>query len=62
MRNTAGKKRAGQEDVDFDYLFGDCSQRAVSRLVVGSPALSNKRLRCKARTLRLQEIRQRRRA
>ena len=26
-------------------------------LVVGSPALSNKRLRCKARTLRLQEIR-----
>jgi hypothetical protein len=26
-------------------------------LVVGSPALSNKRLRCKARSLRLQEIR-----
>jgi len=26
-------------------------------LVMGNPALSNKRLRCKARTLRLQEIR-----
>jgi len=21
MQNTAGKKRRGQEDVDFDYLF-----------------------------------------
>ena len=31
MRNTADKRRAGQEDTDFDYLFGDCSQRAVSR-------------------------------
>jgi hypothetical protein len=30
-RNIAAKKRAGQEDVDSDYLFGDCSQRAVSR-------------------------------
>jgi predicted ATPase len=31
LRNTADKRRAGQEDTDFDYLFGDCSQRAVSR-------------------------------
>jgi hypothetical protein len=31
MRNTAGKKRAGQEDMDSDYLFGHRSQRAVSR-------------------------------
>jgi len=56
-QSTAAKKRAGQEDVDSDYLFGDdSSQGAVSRFV-GSPALSNKRLRCKARTLRLQAIR-----
>jgi hypothetical protein len=31
-------------------------------LIVGSPALSNKRLKCKARTLRLQEIRYKGRA
>ena len=35
--------------MDSDCLFDDdSSQRAVSRFV-GSPALSNKRLRCKAR-------------
>ena len=33
MRNIAGKKRARQEDVDSDYLFGNWSQRAVSRFV-----------------------------
>ena len=26
-----------QEDADFDYLFGDCSQRAVSRFGCGKP-------------------------
>ena len=35
MRNTAGKKIAGQEDVDSDYLFGNSSNseslRRVSR-------------------------------
>jgi len=50
------RKGARQEDVESDYLFGDSSQRAVSHFVE-SQALSNKRLRCKARTLRLQEIR-----
>ena len=50
------RKGARQEDVESDYLLGDSSQRAVCRFV-GSPALSNKRLRCKARTLRLQETR-----
>jgi predicted ATPase len=54
-RNTVAKKRAGQESLNSDYLFGDSSQRAVSRFV-GSPVLSNKRLRCKASRLRLQEI------
>src|SRR5208283_5997423 len=29
--STAAKKRARHKDVDSDYLFGDCSQRAVSR-------------------------------
>jgi hypothetical protein len=27
-RNIVAKKRAGQEDVDSDYPFGECSQRA----------------------------------
>jgi hypothetical protein len=31
MRNTVAKKRAGQEDVDSDYLFGSCLQRAGFR-------------------------------
>jgi hypothetical protein len=35
MRNIGGKKRAGQEDVDSDYLCADYSQRAVSRLGCG---------------------------
>ena len=26
MRNTAAKKRAGQEDVNSDYLFGDAKR------------------------------------
>ena len=39
MRNTAGKKRAGQEDVDSGYLFGDCSQRAVSRFGCGKSSV-----------------------
>jgi hypothetical protein len=39
MRNTAGKKRAGWEDVDSDYLFGDRAQRAVSRFVCGKSSV-----------------------
>ena len=41
-QNIAGKKRAGQEDVDSDYLFRDCSQRAVSRFekVIGCQAVA----------------------
>jgi hypothetical protein len=40
MQNTAGKKRAGQEDVDSDYLFGDRLQRRTygSRASVRVPA------------------------
>ena len=38
-RSTVAKKRAGQEDVDFDYLFGDCSQRAVSRFGCGKSSV-----------------------
>ena len=34
MRNTVAKKRAGQEDVDSDYLFGNCFQRSAFRLTV----------------------------
>jgi hypothetical protein len=39
-QNTAGKKRAGQEDVDPDYHCGDCLQRCTygSRVSVGVPA------------------------
>jgi hypothetical protein len=47
-RNTIAKKQTGQEDADSDYLFGDCSRRAVSRFGCGSPALSNKRLNAPA--------------
>jgi hypothetical protein len=36
---TAGKKRAGQEDVYTDYLFRDCSQRAVSRFGCGKSSV-----------------------
>jgi hypothetical protein len=35
MKNIAAKKRARHKDVDSDYLFGDCSQRAVSRFGCG---------------------------
>jgi len=34
MQNTGGKERAGQEDVDSDYLFGNCFQRSAFRLTV----------------------------
>jgi hypothetical protein len=37
--NTAGKRPAGQEDTDSDYLFGDCSQRAVSRFRFGKSSV-----------------------
>ena len=33
------KKQAGQEDTDSDYLFGDCSQRAVSRFGCGKSSV-----------------------
>ena len=39
MRNIAAKKRARQEDVDSDYLFGNCSQRAVSRFGCGKSSV-----------------------
>ena len=39
MQNTAAKKRARQKDVDSDYLFGDCSQRAVSRFGCGKSSV-----------------------
>jgi len=48
---------------DLTRLTFSCFAHFVVReihdigLVVGSPGLSNKRLRCEARTLRLQEIR-----
>jgi hypothetical protein len=35
MRNIAGKKRAGQEDVDSDYLFPNFLQRPASRFGCG---------------------------
>ena len=38
-QNTAAKKRPDQEDVDSDYLFGDCSQRAVSRFGCGKSSV-----------------------
>ena len=38
-RSTVGKRRAGQEDTDSDYLFGDCSQRAVSRFGCGKSSV-----------------------
>ena len=38
-RNTIAKKQAGQEDTDSDYLFGDCSQRAVSRFGCGKSSV-----------------------
>jgi len=44
------QKRAGQQDVDSDYLFGNSPQRADSQFV-RSRAL--KRLRCEPSTLRL---------
>jgi len=56
-QNTAAKKRAGQEDVDSDCLFVTARSAPSLGLVVGNPALSNKRLKCKARTLRLQKRR-----
>jgi hypothetical protein len=31
MQNTGGKERAGQEDVDSDYVFGSCLQRSALR-------------------------------
>src|ERR1700736_1040603 len=43
-RNTAGKRRAGQEDTDSDYLFGDCSQRAVSRFGCGKSSATKQTL------------------
>jgi hypothetical protein len=39
MRNTIAKKQAGQEDTDSDYLFGDCSQRAISRFGCGKSSV-----------------------
>jgi len=39
MKNIAGKKWTRQEDVDFDYLFGDGSQRAVSRFGCGKSSV-----------------------
>ncbi len=59
-QHIAGKKRVRQEDVNSDYLFGDCSQRAVSGFGCGKSSVIKQTLeslRCKARTLRLQEIR-----
>src|SRR5271165_194174 len=38
-RNTADKRRAVQANVDSDYLFGDCSQRAVSRFGCGKSSV-----------------------
>src|SRR5208282_276191 len=38
-QNTIAKKQAGQEDTDSDYLFGDCSQRAVSRFGCGKSSV-----------------------
>src|ERR1700758_4734568 len=38
-QNIAGKKRAGQEDVESDYLCGDSSQRAVSRFGCGKSSV-----------------------
>jgi hypothetical protein len=44
MRNTIAKKQAGQEDTDSDYLFGDYSQRAVSRFGCGKSSVINQTL------------------
>src|SRR5208337_4099246 len=38
-RNTIAKKQTGQEDTDSDYLFGDCSQRAVFRFGCGKSSV-----------------------
>ena len=43
-QNTIAKKQAGQEDTDSDYLFGDCSQRAVSRFGCGKSSVIKQRL------------------
>ena len=39
MKNIAAKKRARHKDVDSDYLFGDCPQRAVSRFGCGKSSV-----------------------
>ena len=38
-KNIAAKKWARHKDLDSDYLFGDCSQRAVSRFGCGKSGL-----------------------
>src|SRR5271165_601096 len=38
-RHTVGKKRVRPEDTDFDFLFGDRSQRAVSRFGSGKSSV-----------------------
>ena len=38
-QNTAAKKQAAQGDTDLDYLFADCSQRAVSRFGCGKSSV-----------------------
>ncbi len=46
MRNTAAKKRAGQEDVNSDYLFGD-AKREMPKIKIklawakGSPVITH---------------------
>jgi hypothetical protein len=39
MRNIAGKKRAGQEDVDSDYLFDSFLQRPCLPFNIPAPGL-----------------------
>ena len=45
MQNIAGKKRVRLEDVDSGYLFGDCSQRAVSRFGCGKSSVIKQTLK-----------------
>jgi len=37
MRNTATKKRAGQEDVDSDYLFANFLRRSAFHSTWSNP-------------------------
>jgi hypothetical protein len=42
MRNTNAKKRAGQEDVDSDYLFGKCKRESNPKKTTRGPHTKRK--------------------